>query len=202
MKLGRCLSAALLATTAAAMTSTLVTGCDGAQPSYSYAALWRLEVANEADESARVHIYVGSNSFMDTPLEQKSPFWSGIILLARGERRVYRMTLGPGRRDSSEDNDALRLFGEIHFYDEDSDTPYRSYAYPSKGCGEDPSCWEWADDDTVFYYYDRDDAVVEYLFVESPDRPFYLERDSDDPDLGRIVITFVPSAEDGAESEE
>ena len=38
------------------------------------------------------------------------------------------------------------------------------------------------------------DGVEELLFVESPDRPFYLERDKEDLDLGRIVITFVPDA--------
>ena len=60
-------------------------------------------------------------------------------------------------------------------------------------------CWAYVDD-TLFYYYDPADGVKEYLFVESPDRPFYLERDSDDPDLGRIVITFVPHPDDDADS--
>ena len=43
------------------------------------------------------------------------------------------------------------------------------------------------------------DKRGESLFVESADRPFYLERDNDDSDLARIVITFVPSAEPDAE---
>ena len=47
------------------------------------------------------------------------------------------------------------------------------------------------------FYYDRADGVREYLFVESADRPFYLERSKEDPDLARIVITFVPSVDDG-----
>ena len=33
--------------------------------------------------------------------------------------------------------------------------------------------------------------------MESPDRPFNLERDKEDTKLGRIVITFVPDAEGG-----
>ncbi len=96
-------------------------------------------------------------------------------------------------------NELIRWFRGIRFYDGDSDTPYRSYEYPSRGCGEDPMCWAYVDD-TLFYYYDPADGVKEYLFVESPDRPFYLERDSDDPDLGRIVITFVPHPDDDADS--
>ena len=34
--------------------------------------------------------------------------------------------------------------------------------------------------------------------MRSPDRPFYLERDGEDPDLGRIVITFVPDVDAGS----
>ena len=45
---------------------------------------------------------------------------------------------------------------------------------------------------------DRPDGTTERLFVESPDRPFYLERDKEDPELGRLVITFVPGADAGS----
>lgn len=34
--------------------------------------------------------------------------------------------------------------------------------------------------------------------MESPDRPFYLVRDKQDPELARVVITFVPSVEAGS----
>ncbi len=36
---------------------------------------------------------------------------------------------------------------------------------------------------------------MERLFVRSAARPFYLERDKQDGDLGRMVVTFVPGAD-------
>ncbi len=44
--------------------------------------------------------------------------------------------------------------------------------------------------------YTRSDGTKERLFVKSPERPFYLERDHDDGDVSRLVITFVPKAEE------
>ena len=40
--------------------------------------------------------------------------------------------------------------------------------------------------------YIRTDGAVDRLFLESPDRPFYLERDRANSGLGRMVITYVP----------
>ncbi len=202
MKFFRCLFVAFLAMTAAVTTSTFVAGCNAAQPHIDYAAEWYLEVVNEAVDNAQVQIGPGS-TFLDIPHNEGESgvwiFWSDLFLLESGERRKFRMSL-TGPRDSPADNQLIRWFRGIRFYAGDSDTPYRSYEYPSRGCGEDPTCWEYVDDDTLFYYYDPADGVKEYLFVESPDRPFYLERDSDDPDLGRIVITFVPNPDDDADS--
>ena len=61
------------------------------------------------------------------------------------------------------------------------------------GCGVDLAVCEEFDDDTLIFHRSSDGAT-ENLFVESPDRPFYLERDKEDPALGRLVITFVPSS--------
>ena len=88
-----------------------------------------------------------------------------------------------------EPNVLVRGFSRIRFYDERAEDPYRTYDYPHSS---------WAGSDAQ-YQHQLSDGTWERLFVESPDRPFYLERDDDDPELARIVITFVPSAETGAE---
>ncbi len=90
-----------------------------------------------------------------------------------------------------EPNVLVRLFSGIRFHEEGSEDPYRSYDYPHSRCVY-PVCRD------PQHEYQSSDGTWERLFVESPDRPFYLERD-EDPELARIVITFVPSAESGAE---
>ena len=44
--------------------------------------------------------------------------------------------------------------------------------------------------------YTRSDGMEERLFVESPERPFFFERDHEDGRLSRLVITFVPKGEE------
>ena len=108
-----------------------------------------------------------------------------------GEKRTFEMGGGFGR-DSDRDNLGLRRFHELHFYDAESDAPYRSYVYRR---------FSWAilpdanpeDDEALLY--ERSDGAMERLFVRSPERPFYLERDKEYGDLGRLVITFVPSTD-------
>ena len=94
----------------------------------------------------------------------------------------------------------VRSFGVLRFYEADSDTYYRSYGYLFRGCGVDTSCWD-SDDDTLFVYRSSD-GTTERLFVESPERPFYLERDKEDSELARLVITFVPALDAGSENAE
>ena len=115
-----------------------------------------------------------------------------VFTLDRDEIYTFRMSAFGGV-DSEEDGKEVRRFCAIHFFDSQSDSPYKSYVYHLSRCGSDPDCWD-SNDDTLIEYT-RTDGVTETLFVESPDRPFYLERDQDDLDVGRIVITFVPDAD-------
>lgn len=172
-----------------------VTACRLAQPHIDYAATYFLEVANDATEDVRTNFSMGGQDFMDIlPFEQRSRSWSGIFSLESGERRTFEMSLF-GPPDSLEDNFFVGGLSDINFYEVDSDTPYRSYEYRSTGCGY-PTCWD-SNDDTLIYHR-RGDGTKDYLFVESPDRPFYLERDKENLDLGRLVITFVPGAQAGS----
>ena len=97
------------------------------------------------------------------------------------------MSSGIGPRELPEDNRYARHFSGIHFYDTGADNPYVSYEYDTWWCGPDFA------DDTVCAFR-RSDGAIEKLFVESPERPFYLERDKEDPGLARLVITYVPDA--------
>ena len=98
----------------------------------------------------------------------------------------------PFVEDSSGDNIGLIRFHELHFFDAASDTSYRSYVYVGRKRVGD------ADGGDEAFLYERSDGAMERLFVRSPERPFYLERDKEDGDLGRLVITFVPSADETA----
>ncbi len=158
-----------------------------------YAALYYLEVANDAAEYAVVRVSLG-DSFKDLATGVRIPFGSGIIALRSGERRLFEVSaFGP--RDSAEDNYLLISFGRIEFFDENMDTPYRSYDYALAGCRDVPPGSDCSDD--MWTSYAHPDGPGEQLFVKSPDRPFYLERDREDPELGRIVITFLADRDDG-----
>lgn len=182
----------------AVLAGYIVTACREAQPTVEYSARYYLEVANDAADSARVRIDFDGQDFEDTTTGvQRSRFGSGIIALRSGERRKFKMTVF-GPKDSPEDNLFLTAFGSIYFFfDANSGTPYRSYEYPIGGCGDAPGCRDSSDETRI--YHRHPDGTKERLFVESSDRPFYLERDKEDPELRRIVITFVPDAEGGPE---
>ena len=89
--------------------------------------------------------------------------------------------------DSPEDSDQIRKFARIDFLEPESGAPFLSYVYPSARCGEGVL---YGDD--ALCVYERSDGTEERLFVESSERPFYLDRDAQDGDLARVVITFVP----------
>ena len=54
----------------------------------------------------------------------------------------------------------------------------------------------FATGDDTLVVHESSDGTTEQLFLESPDRPFYLERDGDNRQLARVVITFVPNADE------
>lgn len=153
----------------AVVIGSLVTSCEPIVH-VDYAAAFDLEVVNEASD--RVRIGIGGVR--------------GIFDLESTERRTFRLSvLGP--RDSPADNDLVRGVSRVAFYHADAVVPYEIHRYGTRWCPD-------SDDDTLCVY-DRFDGATARLFVKSPDRPFYLERDEENPDLGRLVITFVPGAE-------
>ena len=184
----------LLVVTATVLACHLVPACRQTQPTVDCSTRYSLEVANDAAGRVRIRFGIGGQAFMDIPAsEQRSGSWSGIVALDRGDRRAFeKSAFGP--RDSPEDNFLVRSFGDIHSYEADSDTLYRNYEHPFGRCGDDLVCWD-SGDDTLFYHI-HSNGTTEHLFVELPERPFYLERDKEDPDLARIVITFIPSVAD------
>lgn len=152
-----------------------------------------LEIVNESSERARVQIVMILTYFEIPP--KRIDRRSGVIDLESNGKMTFRMVQNLYVRDPPDDvwdSVYIRWFKEAHFYDEDADSPYKSYVYESFEC-LGFYCEEPGDDTLVVH--ESADGTTEQLFLESPDRPFYLERDTEDPRLGRVVITFVPSAD-------
>ncbi len=152
-----------------------------------------LEIVNESSERARVQIVMIRPYFEIPP--KRIDRRSGVIDLESKAKVTFRMVQDLYVRDPPDDvwdSVYIRWFREAHFYDEGADSPYKSYVYESIEC-LGFYCEEPGDDTLVVY--ESADGTTEQLFLESPDRPFYLERDTEDPRLGRVVITFVPSAD-------
>ena len=150
---------------------------------------YALEVANDADERIRVRMRVSNTSFSPS-----GAVGSGIMVLESRAKRAFGMAYGPieCEDDMLESNTYIAYFAEIDFFAQRSDDPYRSYDYPYVRC-LDRTC-------NRIYHQSSSNGTWDNLFVESSDRPFYLERDREDSDLARIVITFAPSAESGPTS--
>lgn len=155
---------------------------------------YSFEVANDASDRVRVRITIAGFSLPGDILALEPP--SGILSLESGEKRPLSTTWGLPECDPSPENSREHIssprtsakrtpsFAEIQFYDQDSENPYRSYSYVSARCEDQPNCNRVIHQST--------DGTWENLFEKSPQRPFYLERDGEAPDLARIVITFVP----------
>ncbi len=188
--------AGVLVVVVTALAGYVVTACRGGQPTVDHVARYHLEVANDAAESARVRVFLSDDSFKDITTDVRIPFGSGsgIMALRSGETRAFEMAAFD-LRDSAEDNDLVRAPFRIEFFEENSDAPYKSYDYPLAGC-RDVAPGSGCSDD-AWVHQRHPDGTEERLFVKSPDRPFYLERDSKDSELARIVITFVPDADAG-----
>ena len=91
-----------------------------------------------------------------------------------------------------EHNRLISSFNRIEFYEEDSEIPYKGYHYPMVMCVESARGDE--------YRHQSSTGTWESLFLESSDRPFFLETDKYDSYSARIVVTFVPSAEQASAS--
>ena len=183
----------VLVVAAAVLSGYSVVACRMGEPTVDYFTEYDLEIVNRAPENVRIRIHIGGQRFKDVATGVRSPLGSGsgIVSLKNDEIRTFEMSL-LGPQDSPEDNYLVRSFRRIGFFEENSNASYKSYDYPFAGCGEVPPGSECSDD--MWISYTRSDGPGERLFVSSADRPFYLERDGEDMDLGRIVITFVPDA--------
>ena len=154
-----------------------------------------LEVINESGDRIRIQIAMRDDaSFLAPTWGNRYRHSSGILALDNDERTTLAMSPGAGPRESPVNIRYIRLFAALHFYRLGAHTPYRSYVYDTWWCGPDVT------DDTSCVYYRRSDGAVDRLFERSPDRPFYLERDREDLNLARLVVTFEPSGVPGSES--
>ena len=175
----------------AATAGCLVTAC---QPSGLGDPIprWSLEVANEADDRVRVQISLWDGSVLLGGTDREK---DGTLVLEPGGRRTFRLGGGGFGQDTSADGSRLIwAFAGLDFFDDASAAPYRSYVY-SYAIRCAPSPCDGSHTTRVFV---SPDGAEERLFAKSPERPFYLELDKEDLDLGRLVITFVPSAEANA----
>ena len=184
----------LMALIGALAASCLVTACPVepsgvARPGFTsdnlHAPRYYLQVANESDDRVIVRIWL-----TDTAFELHETLESGLIVLNGGEKASFLLFANSYACGSlpEEHNKLISSFNRVEFYDEDSAAPYRNYYYRMVRCGARASTGDE-------YMHQSSTGIWENLFVESPDRPFYLERDQRNSYLARIVITFVPSAE-------
>ena len=181
---------------------SLLTSCRDAviiedREAFGCAADFSLEVVNNASDQIRIQIEMSDSShWSQTIISADGSSYarrSGIVNLDSNEKlRFSALSIFYGECGSPA-NFHLRDIGAVSFYEAGADIPYRGYVYLAFGCGVDLAVCEEFDDDTLIFHRSSDGAT-EDLFVESPDRPFYLERDKDDPALGRLVVTFVPSS--------
>lgn len=191
-------------TATAAMAGLFATACGRPMGVSEAAAKWSFEVVNEATDRVRikvgfrgrlnpVHGDGGPHVIYPVNEDDGDPTVSRGFVLDMAERITFDMAAA-FFADSSEDSDFIRYFYRLDFLDEDSGAAFRSYVYPSAQC-------DGRIETHCVYVHEHSDGTMERLFVESPERPFYLERDTQDGDLARLVITFVPdtrsSADDG-----
>ena len=140
-----------------------------------------------------MRIWLTDGGFVERHDGSVSPV-SDFIVLSSGEEEtffVFSISLCGQLHSEIESlptNRFVSSFKGIEFYDDEgSRFPYRSYYYPIVRCEETAST------DGERYLHQSPAGVWEHLFVESLDRPFYLERDTQNSHAARIVITFVPS---------
>lgn len=157
------------------------------------------EVINGASDRVRLQVAMMRGFVRDPEISTDDANYrstSGILNFNSGERSTFSIRGRFVDANHFPDNFYVGSVGTIRFYSSSADTVIASYIYEEFGCGVGLGSCDGAVDDTLVFHR-ASDGTLERLFVESPDRPFYLERDRDDPDLGRLVITFSPRADQG-----
>ena len=167
-----------------------LSGCDEAMPAPPEQE-YSLEVINAASDRVRIHIAMMGGYWLHTVIAEASRHSPApgpkVLELDVDGRTSIRVIRPGGAKDSAEDAVHVRELRSVRFLD-----TYRGYEYLGFGCGVDLAVCEDSVDDTLVYHRSAD-GTLERLFVESPDRPFYLERDRENRDLARLVITYVPT---------
>ena len=81
----------VLVVMAAVLAGYIVTACRQAQPTVEYSARYYLEVANDGDNSARVRIHLGGQSFQGySDRRTEVTIWERHVFpLRSGERRTF-----------------------------------------------------------------------------------------------------------------
>ena len=194
--------------------ASLIAACRG--PLYGYEeppARFSLEIVNDSAEPIWVEIELMSSEFLSpreadgipdqsvgtnalfapaTSCGPPSIGRSPILALDRDESmtlavKTYTAPCGAGSPGNDETNVFVRQFRAIHFL---GIAPVTSYEYRLTECIG--FFCSYPGDDTLVVHTSSD-RTTHQLFLESPDRPFYLERDTDNPRLARVVVTFVPT---------
>lgn len=213
-KIARLLSVSLLLI----VITSLVTACrDPLSHVIEPPARFSLEVVNDSGEPIWVQIEIRNSEFpssryvdgiLDDSLGRKATVAlpvaprnscgrpsiarSPILALDTRESMVlpvmtYTSPCGAGSPRGDETNVFVRQFGSIHYL---GIAPVTSYVYWLTEC-IGFFCSHPGDDTMVLHV--SSDGTIEQLFLESSDRPFYLERDTENRQLARLVITFVPT---------
>ena len=198
--------------------ASLIAACRGPMPyTYEPPARFSLEIVNDSAEPIWVEIELMSSDFLSpretdgvpdqgvgtkallalpaAPRNSCGPPSIGrspILALDRDESvtlpiKTYTSPCGAGSPGNDETNVFVRQFRAIHFL---GIAPVTSYEYWLTEC-IGFYCSHPGDDTLVVH--ESSDGTTHQLFLESSDRPFYLERDTDNPQLARVVITFVPT---------
>ena len=151
-----------------------------------------LEVVNDTDEN--VFILAG---FLGTGISEDDG--SSILIPPGGKTKKYAIlaSLVP---DLNPKNLILRTtYPWIRFYSSASkDELIIEYDYNYSECINPLAVNIWEDwknsqiPDEDFLFGEAVDSITEALFVPSPSRCVYLERDKDDSELGRLIISSVP----------
>lgn len=172
----------------------LLTGCDPPHIPVCCRADFSFEMVNGTSERIRLQVAMIEGHFRDYPSVAGDDYSrTEIYEMNSGARRTFAMHSEYGVVDSATDGGYIRGLGAVYFYDELARIPYRGYVYLGSGCGVELTVCGASDDGKSIRHRSLD-GTTESLFSESTERPFYLEVDSDNPDLGRLVITSVPTA--------
>ncbi len=127
-----------------------------------------------------------SDIFMSFEIYQvsSSEVLDGDVFQVVAKSTSEKIKLGGLNGPDSKPNALMWHFDSITWKDPSSSQVFKQAYYPSAR-DEDKG-------ERIYYLHGGDGITKERLFEPSESRPFYLEQDTEDPTLGRIIITGVP----------